>query len=131
MQEVVQSLGPNYFWCSFWMSYKSFNKLLEILSPGICQLSRKPGSNPSVLWRVANGMISTAQRLGVYLQIATGASVYDVMLFFGISRADVSKSLWVVTEAINQCGAFYMAYLMCHAKQQRIAKGFYAKSACW
>jgi hypothetical protein len=129
MPEVFQSLGPNYFRRSFRMSYESFNKLLDILSPGICQLSRKPGTDPSVLQRAPNGMITPAQHLGVYLRVAAGASVYDVMLVFGIGRADVSKSLWIVTEAINQCGAFYMAYPTCHAEQQRIAKGFYAKSA--
>jgi hypothetical protein len=84
MQEVVQSLGPNYFRRSFRMSYESFNKLLKILAPGIRQLSRKPGSDPSVLQRAPNGMISPTQRLGVYLRIAGGASVYDVMLVFGI-----------------------------------------------
>jgi DDE superfamily endonuclease len=129
MQEVFQSLGPNYFQHSFQMSYKSFNKLLEIDSPGICQLSRKPGSHLSMLRHAPNSMISPAQRLGVYLQIAAGTSVSDVMLVFGISQADVSKSIWVVTKAINQCRAFYMAYLTCHNEQKRIAQGFYDKSA--
>jgi hypothetical protein len=49
------------------------------------------------------------------------------MLVFGIGQANVSKSIWVVTEAINQCRAFNMAYPACHAKQKRIAKGFYDK----
>jgi DDE superfamily endonuclease len=111
------------------MSYKSFNKLLEILSPGICQLLRKPGTDASVLQRAPNGMISPAQRLGCYLWIAAGASIYDVMLVFGIGRADVSKSLWVVTKAINQCRAFDITYPTCHDMQRRIATGFNKKSA--
>jgi hypothetical protein len=49
MQEVFVSLGPIYFWHSFCMSYNSFNKLLGILSPGICQLSRKPETDVSIL----------------------------------------------------------------------------------
>jgi hypothetical protein len=51
--------------------------------------------------------------LGCYLQIAASASVYNVMLVFGIGHANVSKSLWVVTEAINQCKAFDITYPTC------------------
>jgi hypothetical protein len=63
-------------------------------------------------------MISPAQHMGCYLQIAASASVYNIMLVFGIGQANVSKSIWVVTEAINQCRAFNMAYPTCHAKQK-------------
>jgi DDE superfamily endonuclease len=67
--------------------------------------------------------------LGCYLQIAAGALVYDVMLVFGIGRADVSKSIWVVTQAINQCRAFDIAFPTCHNAQRRIAADFNQKSA--
>jgi hypothetical protein len=129
MQEVFHSLGQNYFQRSFRTSYKSFKKLLGVLTPGIRQLMRKPGTDGSVLQHAPNGMIAPAQRLGCYLQIAPGASVYDIMLVFGIGRADVSKSLWLVTQAINQCRAFDIAYPTCHDAQRRIATGFNKKSA--
>jgi DDE superfamily endonuclease len=129
MQEVFNSLGPNYFRRSFRMSYDSFKKLLGILTPGIRLLTRKPGTDCSVLQRAPNGTIAPAQRLGCYLRIAAGASVYDVMLVFGIGRADVSKSIWVVTQAINQCRAFEIAYPTCHEAQRGIADGFNRKSA--
>jgi hypothetical protein len=129
IEEVFHSLGPIYFWCSFRMSYKSFKKLLGVLTPGIHQLTWKPGTDGSVLQCAPNGMITPAQHLGCYLRIAAGASVYDVMLVFGIGRADVSKSIWVVTQAINQCRAFDIAYPTCHDVQRRIAAGYNKKLA--
>jgi hypothetical protein len=111
IEEIYHSLGPIYFWRSFRMSYESFKKLLGLLTLGIQQLTRKPGTDGSVLQRAPNGMIAPAQRLGCHLRIAAGASVYDVMLVFGIGRADVSKSIWVVTQAINQCRAFDISFL--------------------
>jgi hypothetical protein len=83
----------------------------------------------SVLQHVPNGKITLAQHLGCDLQIATSASIYDVMLVFRIGQANVSKSLWVVTEAINQCRAFDITYPTCHAAQKRIAEGFHKKLA--
>jgi hypothetical protein len=84
MAEVYASLGPIYFRRSFRMSYALFVKLLGILAPAINQLSTKHRSDSSVMWQAPNGLIYPVQCLGCFLRVAAGASVYDIMLIFGI-----------------------------------------------
>jgi hypothetical protein len=129
MAEVYASLGPIYFRRSFRMSYALFVKLLGILAPAINQLSTKHRSDSSILRRAPNGLIYLVQCLGCFLHVAASASVYDIMLIFGIGRADVSKSTWICVEAIRQCKQFDIAYPTCHIAQKAIAQGFYEKSA--
>jgi DDE superfamily endonuclease len=65
--------------------------------------------------------------LGCFLCFAAGGSVYDNLLSFGIGRADVSKSIWNVVDAINLCSGLDLIYPTSHVEQQRIADEFKAK----
>ena len=129
MREIFYTLGPEYFRRSFRMGFETFKKLARILEPKIRELSRKEGSDPSYARRAPNGLIEPSQRLGCFLRHAAGGHVYDIMLAFGIGRADVSKSIWIVVDAINQCEELALKFPEDHDAQRAIADGFYNKSS--
>jgi DDE superfamily endonuclease len=109
------------------MQYETFCNLCDKLEPAIRQMSRKKGTDPLVMRRAPNGLIEPSARLGCFLRFAAGGSVYDIMLAFGIGRADVSKSIWIVVDAINQCSDLDLIYPTCHVEQRRIVDEFKAK----
>ena len=129
METIFQSLGPEYFRRSFRMRYEAFCKLAGKLEPKIRELSAKEGSDPAFVKRAPNGVIEPSVRLGCFLRHAAGGHVYDIMLAFGIGRADVSKSIWIVLDAINRFDGFVLTYPVDHAQQRAIADGFRAKSS--
>ena len=129
MKEIYNSLGPEYFRRSFRMRYETFCKLATMLEPKIRELSTKEGSDPNFVKRAPNGLIEPSIRLGCFLRHAAGRHVYDIMLAFGIGRADVSKSIWIVLDAINRFDGFVLTYPVDHAQQRVIADGFRAKSS--
>jgi hypothetical protein len=111
------------------MRYEAFCKLSGMLEPKIRELSMKEGSDPTFVKRAPNGLIEPSVRLGCFLRHVAGGHVYDIMLAFGIGRADVSKSIWIVLDAINQFNGFVLKYPENHAQQRAIADGFHAKSS--
>jgi hypothetical protein len=79
--------------------------------------------------RAPNGLIEPSVRLGCFLRYVAGGHVYDIMLAFSIGRADVSKSIWIVLDAINQCDELVLSYPQDGDQQRAIAQGFAAKSS--
>jgi hypothetical protein len=51
------------------------------------------------------------------------------MTTFGIGRADISRSIWLVVQAINMTAFLSIQFPKSHEEQHRIAKEFMAKSA--
>jgi hypothetical protein len=50
---------------------------------------------------VRNGPVTTCVRLACALRFFAGASLYDIMAKYGISKKSVSESVWAVVEAVN------------------------------
>jgi hypothetical protein len=128
MKEVFDSLGPNYFWCSFWMSYKSFNKLLGILTSEF-----SPTDKETRDWCICstacpkqNDLSSPA--FGMLLADCWCIRIWRSACFLHQTSQNI-KSIWVVTQAINQCRASDITYPTCHNMQRWIVAGFTKKSA--
>ena len=59
---------------------------------------------------VHNGPVTTFVRLACVLQYFVGASPYDIMAKYGISKKSVSESVWAVVEAVNNLDVFNIKY---------------------
>jgi DDE superfamily endonuclease len=128
MHEIYNELGPAYFKRAYRMSYETFCKLSNKLHAAIANFARKPGSSPLFSRRGPNGLITPSVRLGCALRYFAGGSPYDIMTSMGIGRADISRSVWFVVDAINQRADMDIIYPKDHDAQQQIAKEFQAKS---
>ena len=60
-------------------------------------------------------------RLGIAIRFFAGGSVYEIMTTFGVGRADVSKSIWAVVEAINQHEQLAIRFPTNHDEQKELA----------
>jgi hypothetical protein len=129
MENIYEQLGDYYFRHAYRMTYDTFCKLNNLLQGTIARLAKKPGSNPAINRNAPNGRIDPAIRLGVAIRYFAGGSVYDIMTTFGIGRADVSKSTWLVIEAINKCDFLDIKFPREHSKQLEIARQFQLKSS--
>ena len=86
--------------------------------------------------RCKNGSIQTRIWLSAALQYFLGGSVWEIQLSHGMSRAQVYKSIWMVTDAINRCPSLMIDYPQEKHTQEKIAQGFKKKSTegfdnCW
>jgi DDE superfamily endonuclease len=129
MLEIYLELGAAYFKRAYRMSFETFSKLSNLLGYAIHRISRKEGSDPSVIRTGPNGRITPSVRLGCALRYFAGGSVYDIMTSMGIGRVDISRSCWIVVEAIKKCDKLDICYPEDHVEQRQIALGFQAKSA--
>jgi hypothetical protein len=121
MRQIFDQLGDNYFRRAYRMDYPTFRQLSNMLHPQIVTLARKPGSNPDIVRSGPNGRIQPSVRLGIALRFFAGGSNYDIMTTFGVGRADVSKSIWIVVEAVNRTNQLAIEFPRCHEKQHEIA----------
>jgi hypothetical protein len=117
MRQIFEQLGDNYFRRAYRMDYSTFCELSKTLQAQIVRLARKPGSNPEIVWSGPNGWIQLSVRLGIALRFFAGGSNYDIMTTFGVGRADVSKSFWLVVEAVNRSDELAIEFPKCHEKQ--------------
>jgi hypothetical protein len=133
MRSIFQQLGPRYFQKAYRMKYDTFLKLGELLRPYITKYARKTGYDYVSLLshqRIGpNGSIHQLVRLGCAIRYFAGGSPYDIMTTMGISRADVSRSVWIVVEAINNCHELHIRFPTDHNEQRQIALDFKAKSS--
>jgi hypothetical protein len=129
MHGIYEQLGPAYFRRAFHMKYESFCKLNNILSSYIIKLARKRGAKPNLMGQGPNGRIAPSIRLGCALRYFAGGSVYDIMIAMGIGRADVSRSIWLVVEAINRCDHLDITFPTDHDSQRKMALAFKEKSS--
>ena len=129
MLEIYNELGPAYFKRAYRMSYETFCKLSNKLSAAIAKFARKRGSSPLNPRRGPNGNITPSARLGCALRYFAGGSPYDIMTSMGIGRADISRSVWFVVDAINlKTKDMDILYPKDHDAQRQIALAFKAKS---
>ena len=71
-----------------------------------------------------NGPITTCVRLACALRYFAGASSYDIMAKYGISKKSVSESVWAVVEAVNNLDEFIIEYPDTEEVQLMIAHKF-------
>jgi hypothetical protein len=128
MRQIYEQLGDNYFRRVYRMDYCTFCQLSNMLQAQIVSLARKPGSNPEIVRSGPNGRIQPSVRLGIALRFFAGGSNYDIMTTFGVGQADVSKSIWIVVEAVNRTNQLAIEFPRCHEKQHEIARQFQVKS---
>jgi DDE superfamily endonuclease len=128
VQDVFDQLGPIYFRRAFRMTYPSFQKLAKKLEAKIIEFSQK---NPLASFQryVPNGPITPSVRLACALRYFAGASLYDLMITFGIGHTDADNSIWYVVDAINDHPDFSMHFPTDHDEQQAVAAGFERISA--
>jgi len=77
---------------------------------------------------VHNGPITTFVRLACVLRYFVGASPYDIMAKYGISKKSVSESVWVVVEAVNNLDELIIEYPESEEVQLEIARKFQSVS---
>ena len=128
VQHIYDQLGPIYFRRAFRMNYSSFQKLSRKLEDKIIEKSQK---NPFASFQryVPNGPITPSVRLACALRYFSGASLYDLMITFGIGHTDASNSIWFVVDAINDHPDFSMHFPSDPAQQLAVAAGFERVSA--
>ena len=71
-----------------------------------------------------NGPITTCVRLACALRYFAGASSYDIMAKYGISKKSVSESVWAVVDAVNNLDEFIIEYPDTEEVQLMIAHKF-------
>ena len=75
-----------------------------------------------------NGPITTCVRLACALRYFAGASSYDIMAKYGISKKSVSESVWAVVDAVNNLDEFIIEYPDTEEVQLMIAHKFQSVS---
>ena len=75
-----------------------------------------------------NGPITTCVRLACALRYFAGASSYDIMAKYGISKKSVSESVWAVVDAVNNLDEFIIEYPDYEEVQLEIARKFQSVS---
>ena len=118
------------------MSYESFWLLHRKLSTRIAKAvddsrryKRKGGRGGNYkLPPVRNGPVTTCVRLSCALFVFAGASPYDIMANYGISKKSVSESVWAVVEAENNLDEFIIEYPDSEEVQLEIARKFQSVS---
>ena len=75
-----------------------------------------------------NGKISSCLRLSVAIRWFAGGDPLDIALVHGISHSEVYRSVWIVTDAVNNNSTFDIRYPSSHVEQKRIARDFKAKN---
>ncbi len=75
-----------------------------------------------------NGPVTTCVRLSCALFIFAGASPYDIMANYGISKKSVSESVRAVVEAENNLDEFIIEYPDSEEVQLEIARKFQSVS---
>ena len=75
-----------------------------------------------------NGPITTCVRLACALRYFAGASSYDIMAKYGISKKSVSESVWAVVEAVNTLDEFIIEHPDSEKVQLTIACKFQSVS---
>jgi hypothetical protein len=127
--EILNCLGPLYFWRAYRMTYESFLRLHEEMTAGIQKAVNKylmrmkeKSRNKKVANMtekkkrhyydvmgdrhfkqppIRNGPIDTSVRLACALRYFAGGSAYDIACSYGIAYSEVHNSVWFVVEAVN------------------------------
>ena len=118
------------------MSYESFWLLHRKLSTRIAKAvddsrryKRKGGRGGGYkLPPVRNGPVNTCVCLACALRFFAGASPYDIMAKYGISKNSVSESVWAVVKAVNNLDEFIIEYPDSEEVQLEIARKFQSVS---
>jgi DDE superfamily endonuclease len=120
VEEIYELLGPTYFMKAYRMSYQSFVRLVEKISPYLPDID-------SSMARV-NGPITDSVRVAVSLRYFAGGSPCDIAPLYGIGFNEVNRSVWRVVDAVNSFKSFNIEYPSCPKKQRQIAMSFREKS---
>ena len=125
VSSIFEKLGPTYTRRAYRMSQDDFWYLCALLRDHIgdatfpSQASTKKHRNGA-----RNGIIRCTTRVSAAFRYMAGGSVYDIALVHGISTTQVYESVWVVVDAINQCGDLSFEFPSNHQEQLSLAKGF-------
>ena len=138
VEDIYVCMGECYIQRAYRISYKSFWLLHRKLSTRIAKAvddsrryKRKGGRGgnyklPPV--RNGNGPVTTCVWLAGALCFFAGASPYDIMVKYGISKKSVSESVWAVVEAVNNLDVFIIEYPDSEDVQLEIARKFQSVS---
>jgi hypothetical protein len=113
VEDVYASLGDIYFKRAYRMTYESFVRLVEKISPYL------PHSD-ACMARV-NGPIPDSTRIAASLRYFGGGSPCDIAPLFGIHFTEVHRSVWRVVDAVNNLPDFAIEYPASHGKQKCIS----------
>ena len=83
VEEIYELLGPTYFMKAYRMSYQSFVRLVEKISPYLPDID-------SSMARV-NGPITDSVRVAVSLRYFAGGSPCDIAPLYGIGFNEVNR----------------------------------------
>ena len=107
------------------MDKDSFNNLDDLLGPKLNHAQRlrksKRGKTP-------NGDIPNSLYVSAALQYFAGGCPIDIALVHGMSHSQVFKCIWLVVDAVNMTVELDIKFPSNHARQQKIAREFHAKS---
>jgi hypothetical protein len=129
IHKIFRQLGPRNFRRAYRMTYESFIDLCNLLRSHIRYLLKKQNSTSGLERRGKKKMICIRIRVACALRYFAGGSPYDLMLCYGISRASVFCSIWLVVEAINRCHSFDIVFPSDHEQQREMAALFKEKSS--
>ena len=97
-QDHVENMYENEFKLRYRVSSDSFYKLLNILKPELEVTSHK-----HAWWTRSGKPIQLEARLAAALRYFAGGDPLDLMLIYGMSKAQVLLCVWRTVDAVNLC----------------------------
>ena len=120
-QHVQLLLHENQFHVMYRMSLRSFNKLLELLSPTL-QLNERFGMLSS------GEPITCENMLHCTLRFLAGGSYHDIRQSASISKASFYRIIWHTITTINNCASLAIKLPRAIDELTAVADGFKSKS---
>ena len=117
---VHHELGRNMFRRAYRMHLETFEHLFGIIEPYLRQVLSYNGKRNYA----PNGTIPLQTRLACVIRIFAGASAYDLISVYGISKTEILDSVWYVVDAITSCKILAVKFPETHEEQKKIPKGF-------
>ena len=121
MEDVYETLGPNFFRRAYRMEYEDFLLLCQLLDNKLTKMAGTREWGP-------NGRVANDVRVGMAIRYFAGGSLYDIMVKFGVSASTFYASLWMVVDAVRTCPSLQIKYPENYDDQHRIAEQYRRKS---
>lgn len=123
MEELFSKYSPAFLRRTYRMRHDSFWRLLDIVEPHMrLPPKRKRG-------KTINGDIVPALRLSMALRYFAGGDPGDIGPLHGCHPNEVTKSAFIVVNAIHKSQELAISFPRRHDEQERIASEFCQKSA--
>jgi len=117
LPSFFDSLSDDIFRRMYRMDRAIFNQLYEFLEPHMPQLKERTRGG-----KTPNGDILNINRLSMALRWAAGGDKYDISALHGVHPNEVHSSLWIVVDAIHDCGDLDISFPKTHEEQQAVAE---------